>query len=340
MAVFLLFLSYLFGLLALSPLVVPAIYPGMLEPLGLKPESALYRLPMLMAAIALPLFLRLMALNSWQAAGFTLPRRAAWLALAKGLLLGISIMVVLTALLWALGAHEFAPPTDKWSALYLLRYAIAGLLTGLAVGFIEEVFFRGLMHTGMRRRSLGFWPTAVLTATLYAALHFMKPESPGPGVFDTNNAYQMIWTGVSRVTDLGPVHDSFVTLVLVGIFLSMVRELTGSILWSIGIHAGWVMVIKVFKYLTDTATINGQTSIWVGDYDDITGWLASIWIGLIMAIYWLRSDREKRGSGFRQASGSGSTPRSISPARRSSRLRILPDAFSDKLSRITKRRGI
>lgn len=285
MVVFLLFLAFLFGFLALAALFVPILQPWVFDPIGLRPESSLYRFAMLCAVIALPFFLRYLHLNSWQYAGYTLPRRAAWQALAKGLLIGIAIMVVLNAVQWALNIHHFAPRADRWNTSYFFRTLVSGLLSGLAVALIEETFFRGLMHSGMRRH-LSFWPTALLTASLYASLHFMKPAPPGAIEFDIANAFQMIGAGIGRVGDFTPIADSFSTLLVAGIFLSMVRERTGNILWVIGIHAGWVMIIKLMRYATEPTVAAGRTSAWIGSYDDITGWLATLWLGLIAAIFW------------------------------------------------------
>lgn len=288
MAIYLLFLAYILALLGLAAIVVPGIYPSVFEPIGLKPESSLYRFAMLAAALGMPFFLRFLALNSWRAAGYTLPRSQAWSALGRGLLVGIAIMVGLTGVQWGLDIHHFDPPGDKWSAYYVLRYLISGLISGLAVGFIEETFFRGLMHTGMRRR-LAFWPTALLTSLLYAAVHFMKPGKLGEADFDITRAFSMIGEGLARLGESADVLDSFITLVVVGIFLSMVRERSGNILWAIGIHAGWVMVIKVMKFLTDPTKVDGQYSVWIGDYDRITGWMATIWLGIIALVFWYRT---------------------------------------------------
>lgn len=294
MSVFALFLVYMLTFLGLATLVVPPLQTLLLYGIGLEPASSLYRVPMLTAALMLPWFLRLMALNSWQAAGYTLPWRAGWTAVVKGILIGVVIMLLLTGTQWLLDMHHFAVRDDRWTPYFFIKTLISGLLSGLAVGFIEETLFRGLMHSGMRR-TLGFWSTALLTAWLYAALHFIKPEALGDADFTTAEALRMIAGGLARLGDFAPIADSFVTLVVVGVFLSMVRERTGGILWAIGIHAGWVMIIKLFKYLTDTTLVEGRPSAWVGaGYDDITGWMATLFLATIAAVYWYRT-RPKSG---------------------------------------------
>jgi membrane protease YdiL (CAAX protease family) len=282
---YLLFLAYLFGFLGLAILLVPSLQPW-LGPLGLEPATSLYRVPMLGALLLMPWFLRYLALNSWPAAGYSLPRAAAWAALGKGLLIGIGIMAVLTVAQWALGMHHLEADRERFEWLTIAKVLVSGLFSGLAVGFIEETFFRGLMHSGMRR-TLSFGTTALLTALLYAVMHFIKPADLGNAPFDVENATRMVIDGLSRPGDFAPIADSFVTLVIVGLFLSLVRERTGNILWAIGIHAGWVMIIKLAKHLTDPTLTDGRASPWIGaGYDHITGWMASLWLGLIMAAYW------------------------------------------------------
>ncbi len=285
MPVFLYFLTYLIACLGMAIIVVPTLQPWLFEPLGLEPESSLYRFAMLCALLGMPFLLRSLGLNSWHAAGFGLARRNAWPALGKGLLIGIAIMAVLTTAQWLLDIRHFAPPADKWNAAYFARTLLSGLISGLAVGLIEETFFRGLLHTGMRR-SLAFWPTAALTALLYAAVHFMKPEELAGAEFNSASALQAITTGLGRIGDFAPIADSFITLFVVGIFLAMVRERTGNIVWALAIHAGWVMIIKMAKYLTNTRYVDGKSSFWVGEYDHITGWMATLWLALIATLYW------------------------------------------------------
>ena len=286
MPVFLSFLLYLAACLGFSIVLVPEIQPWLFDSVGLPPESSLYRFAMLLALVGMPFLLRLLRLDNRTAAGFGLQRRAAGLALGKGLLTGIAIMAAVTMTLWWLDIRQLSPQADTWNPGALIRTLLGGLIAGIVVGLIEETFFRGLLHTGMRR-SLGFWPTATLTALLYASLHFMKPEPPAGDVFSSTTALASVLTGLGRIGDFGPISDSFVTLLVAGVFLSMVRERTGNILWAIGIHAGWVMIIKLVKHLTNTAYVDGQASVWVGSYDHVTGWMATLWLGVIAAVYWV-----------------------------------------------------
>jgi len=123
-----------------------------------------------------------------------------------------------------------------------------------------------------------------------AVLREYLPEPLGDAGFTITEATRMISDGLARLASPAPFADSFVTLIVVGVFLSMVRERTGNILWAIGIHAGWITIIKLYKYLTDTTLVDGMASPWIGTgYDDITGWMATLWLAAIAAVYWYRS---------------------------------------------------
>ena len=45
----------------------------------------------------------------------------------------------------------------------------------------------------------------------------------------------------------------------------------------------------------DTTLVDGRPSAWVGaGYDDITGWMATLFLGTIAAVYWFRSRPKSR----------------------------------------------
>jgi len=120
-------------------------------------------------------------------------------------------------------------------------------------------------------------------------VHFIRPAELPAGIeLDLATSLAMLGGGLAGLGEVATIHDSFLALLVAGVFLSMVRERTGNICWVIGIHAGWVLVIKLTKLLTDTATSEGL-SPWIGHYDRVTGWLAAIWLALVAGLYWYRS---------------------------------------------------
>jgi membrane protease YdiL (CAAX protease family) len=289
MPVLLAFVAYLLGSLVLSALLLPLVYPGIDALFGdeAEPSGAMYRIAMFLMLLGFPWFLKRQRLLGWHEIGFTLPARPAWIAVFKGLGLGTAMLTGLALVLVLAGArvyvHAGMPPAGE-----LLEALLGGLIGGLLVGLIEEAFFRGMMHTGMRRR-LAFWPTALLTGAFYASVHFIRPaELPAGTELDLSASLSMLGQGLAGLFEFAAIHDSFISLLVAGVLLAMVRERTGNICWVIGIHAGWVLVVNVTKLLTDTDKTDGLP-IWVGHYDKVTGWLAAIWLALVAGWYWYRT---------------------------------------------------
>jgi uncharacterized protein len=59
-----------------------------------------------------------------------------------------------------------------------LTAVLAGLLIIAAAPLSEEIFFRGFMFAGLRRR-LSLWPAAAIAAIIFGALHYTGPDSIG-----------------------------------------------------------------------------------------------------------------------------------------------------------------
>lgn len=284
MPVFIAFVLYLLGGLLLATVLLPVAYPFIESALGqdTEPSRALYRLAMLLMLLGLPWFLKGLRLDRWHTLGFTLPVRPAWAAVFLGVCMGVAILSVVVFGLQLSGVRYFSPRADL-GAGELLEVALVALISGLLIGLVEETFFRGMIHAGMRR-SMSFWPTALLTGTFYAAVHFIRPaELPAGLEVDLAASVGMLTAGLAHLGDLPVIHDSFLALLMAGIFLSMVRERTGNIFWVIGIHAGWVLVIRLTKLLTDVDYADGLP-IWVGNYDGVTGWMAFIWLALLVLV--------------------------------------------------------
>lgn len=286
------FFAYLLGCMLLSAALLPWLYPFFEAWIGASPDRSLYRFGMLLALLGLPFLLRALGLRGRDLLGFA-PDAAGWKrALLKGLLGGILILSGLILLLLLFGARDISL-RDQLDLLTILKWTLGGLASGLAVGLIEEFFFRGPMHSGARK-TLGFWATALLTGTFYSMVHFMRPIAP-EGTIDIAEAMHMLFGGMAQLADFAQHGDRFVALLIAGMFLSMVRERTGNILWAIGIHAGWVLIIKVSKKLT--ATQPDAALAWLVGGDGITGWLSTVWMAAIALIYWWWSDPQRRARG-------------------------------------------
>lgn len=52
----------------------------------------------------------------------------------------------------------------------------AGLLIVVVAPIVEEVFFRGLLFGGLRRR-LDFWPAAIVSGLIFGSIHFTGPDT-------------------------------------------------------------------------------------------------------------------------------------------------------------------
>jgi membrane protease YdiL (CAAX protease family) len=274
----------------LSSLLVPWLYPLFESWFGATPDRSLYRFAMFLGLLGMPFLLRMLQLRDRVSMGFAATGDRASRVIGRGLLYGALILVGLIAGHLLSGAHQLRPDVDI-TAWLVIRTALSGLASGLAVGLIEEFFFRGPMQSGARR-TLSFWPAAIAIGAFYSAVHFIRPPRLRDIELDTAVALQATLDGLSNLAHLGDDIDRFVALLVAGVFLSMVRERTGSILLPIGIHAGWVMVIKVSKRLTEIDP-DAQMAF-LASSDRITGWLSAFWMCLIAAVYWWWSDPRRQ----------------------------------------------
>jgi membrane protease YdiL (CAAX protease family) len=268
-----LFFLYLLACLVLAALLTwPLMQTGWIDQ---DPQRVMGRLAQVAILIGLWPVLKAMGVADRGSLGYAAPRSVLLRTLGLGWLAGVTI---LTALALALVALEVRTPEAKPLA-GLASKASQALVGGLLVAILEETFFRGALYAAVARRTSA--GSAILwSAVLYALLHFMKPRSLPDGVAYDWAAHWGIF--LSAFTSPWQWHnlDSFVALLLVGVFLGLVRRRTGHIGWCIGLHAGWVFVIQVTRSLTDGN--DGAALAWLaGTYDGVIGWLAAAWIGVL-----------------------------------------------------------
>ena len=202
--------------------------------------------------------------------------------------IGIATAAVGAAFLLAthlrIAAANFAPTVP-----YFARIFLVGLSSGIAVALLEETVVRGAMHTAIERES-GLWLAALLTATLYAVLHFFAKSRIAPEDVGWGSGFDLLMRSFSPLAQPNLVFDAFLSWLIVGLILSLTRALTGNIAVAIGLHAGWVVVLRMLQEGTQSGAA-AQYSFWVGRFDGLLGYWLVPW-GIVIAIaLWLTRAR-------------------------------------------------
>jgi len=215
--------------------------------------------------------------------GYGLPRARFLRQAGAGFVLGLATMLPMTLAMLALGILD---PRAGPGAAKIAEAIASGMLLGLAVATVEETFFRGLMYRAIARES-GFAFAAWTTAVVYAAIHFFARTKIPADEVAWDSGFRLLGGVLTHFAHPLPVLDSFVTLLLVGLLLAGVRERTGAVAACIGLHAGWVCVIKATKDLA-VANPDSHAAFLVGPFDGYTGWLVAGWAALLVAVAWAR----------------------------------------------------
>ena len=283
MPTLLIFVIYLGVALILTALLYYPLFQAVDAIWDVRPERVFYRLSMIIAALGFWPLLKLLGINNRTALGVSLDRGRLLKTFSRGLGIGVMIMSVHVILLVLLGARVLEPGSIQFS--HLSTVLVTGLFSGILVAVIEETFFRGAMQYHMRRSS-SLLTTAIMTNLLFASVHFIRPPVSAEGaVIGWHSGWEMLAGMLHRYEDFAGFADSFIALFAAGLFLSLVRERTGHLTLCIGIHAGWVWIIKLASEVTKVDA-NSPTAFLIGSYDNITGWAATVMLCLVSMWYW------------------------------------------------------
>jgi len=241
------------------------------------------RIGMLALALGFVAVARHLGLADRASLGYGLPRRQFLRELAVALGLGVASMLAVVGIMSALGLLEWR------AAVRLDAAALTGLLarsalSGIAVGFIEETFLRGAMHTAIERES-GTRAAIVLTALLYAATHFFASYHIAPAAVSARSGLELLAGTLHVFARPAAIADAFLALLAVGVVLGLVRAATGNIAACIGLHAGWVWVMLVTHGLTQPAS-GARLAFLLSRFDGFVGWLVLGWTLLLALPVW------------------------------------------------------
>lgn len=176
-------------------------------------------------------------------------------------------------------------PQFTLTAASFARILVVGIGSGVAVALLEETLMRGAMHTAVERES-GPWTAALLTAPLFALLHFFAKAHIPADQAGWSSGFHLLQLSFSPLRNPPLVVDAFLSWLLVGLILSMTRVLTGNIAVAIGLHAGWVVVLRMLQ----ESTVRGSSpaySAWVGHFDGLLGYWLLPWGVAMATLLWL-----------------------------------------------------
>jgi CAAX protease family protein len=220
--------------------------------------------------------------------GLGRPRR--WREIALGFALAVaSLFAVIAALTFA----DIFTPDWRRSLTSSLGRAFAALMTGLTVGCLEEIFFRGIIFQGLMEDTKPL--TAFVAANLfYAAIHFVKPaeEAPLSGI-DPFAGFKFLAASFAPFLDAGEILPGLVGLFLVGVVLSYACLRTGALYLSIGLHAGWIFGLQTLSMFGRYQRRDLGWFFGASEPKIVSG--VATWIGILAVlavVHWITRTRE------------------------------------------------
>jgi hypothetical protein len=284
--------AWFVGLLLLTGLIGGALaYPAyalMSTFAGFAFHRVAGRLAMLVLASLLVWWCVHLNLTSKRDLGFGLPRRRFIKISLVFAAIGMATAGVGAAFLLLthlrVGTPDFTP-----GALGVAHIFLVGAASGFSVALLEETVFRGLLHTAIERES-GPWAAVLLTAPLFAVLHFVaKVRIPAEQV-GWGSGFDLLLRSFAPLGSPALVADTFLSWLAVGLILSLTRVLTGNIAVALGLHAGWVIVLRMLQQ----GTMSGSSpayAAWVGRFDGLLGYWMLPWGAVLAAALWITRAR-------------------------------------------------
>ena len=222
-----------------------------------------------------PLF-RSLGADSWRAVGLGRPSRC-WRQLGAGLGLGFISLAAVAAAALGSGARALSQNYGHLGQKLLTAALSAGV-----VAVLEEVLFRGALF-GALRKALGWVRALLLSSLIYALVHFMESAKfDGPVVW--YSGLELLPRMLRGFGDWQAMLPGFLNLTLAGTLLALAYQRTGSLYFSIGLHAGWIFWLKSYGAFSRAVP---QANVWLwGGAKLIDGWVATLilggmlWLGL------------------------------------------------------------
>lgn len=239
------------------------------------------RIVLVMAILIIYLYRKPLMINSLATVGIRHTQR--WLEhLQMGFFLSTGIFVLYTAFLFVNGTKTLQ--IDVKSIGDLISHLFKFLLLAFIVSLIEEVFFRGFIFQSFLR-DMRVVPAICASSLFYSLLHFFKVKIPVDPGFQPFIGFVVTYKSFANIfVKFTHIVPEMTGLFLVGVVLSYACMRTNSLYFSIGLHAGWIFIIKANSLFFEQARTATQ---WLfGDDNTVSGMLG--WILLIATLFLVR----------------------------------------------------
>ncbi len=265
---------------AFAELTVAGDFPRLIESIGGSCRRAGFgryfnRSLLLSAIVLLPFLLRRLRFLRAECAGETsrlwqnLPWQTALMQTVTGCIIAFGVLWGFASFLELMG---YFVPNNK--PLAIGRVLSQVLVPAVAVSFIEEWLFRGLL--------MGLWLlyarplTACIGASLlFAVLHFVEPPQ-GWRVLDPTHwlaGFSLLGGVLAHFTCGIFILTEFIPMLAVGLALAWARLRSGALWLPIGLHAGLIIAFKGFIMTHYLVISKKPNELWLGVGDFRTGLL-------------------------------------------------------------------
>ena len=216
-----------------------------------------------------------------QKVGYTEPKALFILNMFKGLFISIIFLAPLILSFTYLNMRivDFETFVFDKSLIYLMIFT---LFISFLISVIEESFFRGIMIQKINNLVLTFF--VLLSGSLvYSLFHFIKiPLIIDEELYWNTGLIELVNVFLNFLNNIS--YDAALTLLMFGILLGVIRLNLKTISYCIGIHAGFIFTIKIYKQIS---TVNSDSNYYFlfSTYDHFLGTLATTWISIFLLFY-------------------------------------------------------
>ena len=244
---------------------------------GVNFERILSRTILILAVLLFYPTCQLLKINNFASLGFkteNFPSTA-----IRSWLLGIAMLTPISIFFISCGFRLWEPaPQNLFEPITIV---ISAIISACIIGLIEETLFRGLLQSQLSAAMNSFW-SIIIVSIIYSSVHFLQaPEFDSNQIIHWYSGFTFLSSAFENFNNISTFLDAWFALFLAGVFLSLIRLRTNNILWCIGIHAGWVTHIKMFKDFTDRDN-SAQCASLASNYDSFIGEFSAAWILLVL----------------------------------------------------------